>query len=216
MAVLAGPGWLAVLMTPLALAAAGQATATWRRRRPYRPVAVLGAAVMPMVAVITPLAVALWVLVVAGAAAAVPRLVRRDAASTAAIATVIGTAAAAPVVVRDTVGLLPAVALFLFAHAHDAGAFLVGSGGKQRWEAPAAGVATVAAMTVFIAAVLVPPFRGASPWLVGLLALILTPLGPALATLVLGGRARPVPALRRLDVFVGFGPLFGAAAAAAV
>jgi hypothetical protein len=60
--------------------------------------------------------------------------------------------------------------------------------------------------------VFVPPFSGASPWLLGLLAAALAPFGPLVGTLLLGEREARAPALRRLDSLLVLGPVWAAAA----
>jgi hypothetical protein len=114
------------------------------------------------------------------------------------VALAIGLAGAAPVLARR-MGLVEAIALLSMVSVYDASAYLVGSGGASRWEGPAAGVAAVAAVTLATAAVFVPPFEGASPWAAGAVVAGLGPLGPLVATALLGRPLARAPALRRLD-----------------
>jgi hypothetical protein len=76
-----------------------------------------------------------------------------------------------------------------------------------------AGVASIAALTLFVAAVLAPPFTGASPWLLGGAAALLAPVGPVVARWVTGDKDAPVPALRRLDSLFLVGPAWVAGVA---
>ena len=48
----------------------------------------------------------------------------------------------------------------------------------------------------------------------GALAMVLAPLGPLAASVVLGGRDAPAPALRRLDSLLLLGPVWAWSAAA--
>ena len=217
LAVLLGPVATAVVFAGVALAAAGQTCRTWRRKqredpRPYRPVAVLGATVCALAGSAGPLAVvaAAVCTAVAGVAASQLRIGRRDwdARSTVAIALVIGVGAAAPAVIRDQLGVVAALAFVAWVHAVDASTFIVGSGASNRWEGPVAGAASSGAMGLAVAAVLVPPFRGVSPWVLAVAVAALVPAGTIAATTVLGRDEAPVPGLRRLDAFVVVGPVW--------
>jgi len=208
------------------LLAGGQVARSWRRRpqRPAAPLVVLGAAALPAAASAGIVPMALAALVVVAAAVAAPALVgalgpphRRGArahanpALTVALALGVGLAAAAPVLVRHR-GFAPAFVLLSLAGAYDASAYLVGSGASSAWEGPAAGVASIAAMTLAVAALFVPPFSGSSPWILGLVAAVLTPMGPLVGSLLLGERVTAAPALRRLDSLLVMGPLWAALA----
>jgi hypothetical protein len=61
--------------------------------------------------------------------------------------------------------------------------------------------------------VLVPPFDGNSPWILGGLAAVLAPVGPVVASSLTGDRSARVPALRRLDTLIVLGPAWVAATA---
>jgi hypothetical protein len=223
-------GALWAIVTFVALGAGVIATALWfgvaaglagaqaarsfrlQRRRPLIPLAAAGAGLLPLAATISAPAMV-------GAAAAVAvaclfyRPDPRHAAPvlTAAIALGFGLAAASPVLVRR-MGLVEVLVLVSLVGVYDASAYLVGTGAARWWEGPAAGIAFMFAVTLAAAAVFVPPFEGASPWLMGALAAALAPLGPMLAPrLVADPRAR-VPAVKRLDSLLVLGPLWAAAA----
>lgn len=211
--------WLAVWLAVVALVAGGQVARSWRRRpaRPTAAVVVAGAAALPVAAAFgTPaLAVAAGVVIVG---AVVGPLVasggrptgRDNPALTLAFALGLGMAAASPVIARER-GLVPALVLLTFVGVYDASAYVVGAGASNVWEGPLAGAAFIAAVTLLVAAVFVPPFTGASPWILGALAAALAPLGPIVGSLLLGERAAPAQALRRLDSLLVAGPVWAAA-----
>lgn len=213
-AVLLGPVVAAVTFSAVALAAAGQTVRSWKGRpaRPYRPVAVAGASVCALAGSAGPLAVVAAAVVVGVAALTASQLRfggrAWDARSTIAIAVLIGVAAATPAVVVDQLGTLPAVVLLLTVHVVDASTFIVGSGAGSRWEGPVAGLAAAGALSLAVAAVLVPPFRGAAPWVLGAVVALLAPVGTMAASTLLGRAEAPVPGLRRLDALLVVGPLW--------
>ena len=217
-ALFGGAVWLALWLAPVAGVAAVQAAASWRRRSrsPAALLAGVGAALITLAAAAGPLVTAVAVTAVGVAAfanALVPGGRYSDPALTLAIAGALGLAGAAPVLVRGE-GLIPALVLLTFAGVHDASSYVVGTGAATDWEGPAAGVASIAAVTLAVAAVFVPPFRGATRWALGALAAVLAPLGPYVGSALLGDRRARVPALRRLDSLLLLGPLWALAAAA--
>ena len=217
-AALVGPVALGLVFAVVALGAAGQATRSWRRTdvRPYRPVAVGGAVVCALAGSAGPLAVVAAAVVAAVAAVTAQQLRfggrAWDARATIAIAVLTGVGAATPALVADQLGLVPVIVFLASVHIADASAFIVGSGARSRWEGPVAAFAAVAAFAVAVAAVLVPPFRGASPWILGAIAAVAVPAGTVVATTLLGRVEAPVPALRRLDGYLVTGPIWIVAA----
>ena len=131
----------------------------------------------------------------------------RDIALTMAVGVPIGLAAASPVLVRHT-GIAATLLLLALVCIYDAGAYLVGTGASSAWEGPAAGVAALIPVTIFAEVALVPPFAGAQPLFLGLLAAVLAPAGPVAASALLGDRSGHAPALRRLDSLLLLGPLW--------
>lgn len=217
LAVLLGPVATAAVFAAVALAAAGQTCRTWRSKRredarPYRPAAVIGATACAAAGAVGPLAVVVAAVctAVAGVAAGRLRWGGRDwdARATVAIALVVGVGAASPAVIRDQLGVVAALAFVASVHAVDASTFIVGSGATNAWEGPVAGAAAAGAMGLAVAAVLVPPFRGVSPWLLAVVVALLVPAGTMAATALLGRGEAPVPGLRRLDAFVVVGPVW--------
>jgi hypothetical protein len=209
-----GVSGLAVLYAATAAVAALQVCRSWKKR-PRQPVIALaatGAALLPLAAVINAVAV----IAVAAAVALASLLYRPDPrrsapALTMLVALGIGLAAASPVLVRR-LGLVEVIVLLSLVGTYDASAFLVGTGAARWWEGPAAGIAFVFAVTLAAAAVFVPPFGGASPWLMGALAAVLAPLGPLVAPRLTGDDTAPVPGLRRLDSLLILGPIWTLAA----
>ena len=214
-AVLLGPVATTLVFAAVALAAAGQTCRSWRGRRgerPFRPVAVIGATICALAGSAGTLAVvaAAVCTAVAGLAASQLRWGRRDsdARATVAIAVLIGVGAASPAVIRDQLGVVAALAFLSWIHAIDASTFIVGSGAGNRWEGPIAGAAAAGAIGLAVAAVLVPPFRGISPWLLAAVAALLVPAGTVAGTALLGRDEAPVPGLRRLDAYLVVGPVW--------
>jgi hypothetical protein len=205
---------LAVWLGLVAGAAIWQASSTWRRQpaRPLRPLAAAGAT-LPILVLAGPVALAAAVVAIMVAAAALLRGDRARVVSTVACAWLIGAAAAAPVVVAREWGTTEAAVLLWSTFVYDGSAYIVGSGTVHRWEGVAAGIASMAPLTLAAAAVLVPPFRGASAFILGAVAAVALPIGPLAATALLGRRNALVPALRRVDSLLLAGPAWVATAA---
>ena len=170
---------------------------------PRRLVALLGAASMPLAAAAgsDTLAAAMAATTVVGAVALGGRAVLPVFA-----VMQIGLAAAAPVLLHR---LGPAAALFLLllVAAYDSGDFVVGTGASTAWEGPAAGVAAVAVVG-FATTVLTPrPLLEEGAATLALLVAMLAPLGPPLASVLLGSGARPARYVRRLDSLLIAGPV---------
>lgn len=216
MALTAGRVGLVVLLAPCAGLAALQAVRSRRTHpRPSAPVAGAGAALLVVAAAAGPLAVGLVLVLLVGTVAAgvvVGGSRKVEPVLTLVAAAVIGMAAASPVLLLHD-GIVPVFVLMTFAAVHDASAYVVGTGARGAWEGPAAGAASIAAVTLAVAAVLVPPFRGATPWLLGGLAVVLAPMGPYVASALMGDRGANVPALRRIDSLLVLAPVWCAVAA---
>lgn len=210
----------AVAFAAVALGAAGQACRAWRRepRRPYRPVAVAGAVLVALSGAGGPVAVVAASVItgVAALGAAQARLGRRewDATLTAAIALVAGVASAGVPLARSELGATPALVLLGTVLLAEASWFVVGSGARTGFDAPVASTAAIGAVSMAVAAVLVPPFRGASPWVLGAVAAVLVPLGPFVASMILPRANAFAPALRRIDGFLVVSPVWVLVAAA--
>lgn len=208
-AVFAGTATLVLLLAPAAGLAAVQALRSRRAKAPSPAVAGGGAVLLVVAAAFGPapaaaaggLAVLLLVVTLAA------RHRRNEAVVALLAAGVVGLAGAAPILLLRG-GVVPVLVLVTFAAVYDASAYVVGTGAGSSWEGPAAGVASIAAVTLAVAAVLVPPFRGASPWVLGGLAAVLAPMGPYVASALMGDRRARVPALRRLDSLFVLAPVW--------
>ena len=217
-AVAAGTVTAALWFTAAALVAAGNVCRIWRQQeeRPVAPIALFGATGLPIAAAFGWLPLLAVLAVVGGAAVAWeplsgalhrPSRTRTSLKLTLGIAIGVGLAAAAPVLVRE-VGMTEAVVFVTLIAVYDASNYLVGSGAASPWEGPAAGAAFILAVTLAVAAVFVPPFRGLTPWLFGFLTALLAPLGPYAASALLPEPATRAPGLRRLDVWIVVGPIW--------
>jgi len=210
----AGPAYLAGWLAVAAFIAGAQTCLVWRKRG-ERPVPLAAAAIAAGLPIAASFDIGMiTAVVVAGALVTFVSRLRtptmaplRDIALTLTIAVPIGLAAAAPVLVRHT-GIAATLLLLAMICAYDAGAYLVGTGASSAWEGPAAGVAALIPLTIFAEVVLIPPFAGAQPLFLGLLAAVLAPAGPVAASALLGDRNGHAPALRRLDSLLLLGPLW--------
>lgn len=215
---LAGAVFLAPWMAINALVASGNVCRSFRRSDkpgPVAPVTVFGAALLPLAAIVGPVGVATAAVLVALAAVVAARPPKQSRPvslrATVLVPLLVGLAAASPVLLRAD-SVVPAFVLLLLVCVYDASVYVVGSGSTNAWEGPTAGAAFIAAVTLAVAAVFVPPFRGASPWLLGLLAAVLAPIGPYVASALLSEPSFKAPGLRRLDSLLVLGPLWAVVA----
>ncbi|HWC11863.1 MAG TPA: phosphatidate cytidylyltransferase, partial [Acidimicrobiales bacterium] len=122
-----------------------------------------------------------------------------------------GTAAASVVATRE-LGMSPTFFLLACTAVYDVGAYLIGTGAGAHWEGPVAGMVGIMPVAILAGILLVPPFPGGAPILLGALAVVLAPLGTLVATALAGDRELDVPGLRRLDSLVLLGPMWAWAA----
>ena len=213
-ATVAGPSWLAAWMAVAAFIGGAQTCLVWRKRG-ERPVTLAAAALACALPVAASFDLAAMVgVVVAGVLVSLVSRLRaptlapsRDVALTLVVGVPIGLAAASPVMVRHT-GIAATLLLLALICFYDASAYLVGTGASSAWEGPAAGVTALVPLTIFAQVVLLPPFSGTEPVLLGVLAAVLVPIGPLAGSAMLGDRAAHAPALRRLDSLLLLGPLW--------
>lgn len=218
--ILAGAVWLAVWLAPVAALAAISSLRSWPAktaaeqdapRNGARPPIVLAgasAAAVTLTATAGPLAALVAGALVAGAfGLVIPVPARHGPGRIRLVAIVLAPAAASvSLVLTRRQGLPECLVLAGMVTLYDSATFLIGTGARNRFEGPVAGLASIAALTLLVAAVLVPPFRGASPWILGLLAAVLAPVGPKMVAHLTGDARARVPALRRLDSLLLLGP----------
>lgn len=118
----------------------------------------------------------------------------------------VGVAAASPVLLAH-LGSGAAVALLVLVAAYDAGDFIVGTGASTSWEGPAAGVTAVAVLGFATVVVAQPPLEEDGSATLAVLVALLAPLGPPLASVLVGDGATPARFVRRLDSLLLVGPL---------
>lgn len=112
--------------------------------------------------------------------------------------------AAASVVLALRQGESEAVTLLAAICLYDMASFVMGTGPRGGPIGVLAGWLTVGALAVFVAAVVVPPYSGRTPWILLGVVAALAPVGVAFCALV--ARGRRLPALRRLDSLLLAGP----------
>ena len=118
--------------------------------------------------------------------------------------------AAASVVLARGQGLSGALTLLAAVCLYDMASFLTGTGPRGGPVGAIVGVVTIGVLAVFVAAVVVPPFSGHSPWILLGLVAALAPVGVFAFGRI--GPERRLPALRRLDSLILAGPAWVIAA----
>jgi hypothetical protein len=217
---LAGPVWVAVLMAPVSALAAGSGLRSWpvRAGGPVSATPSLaaggGAGLITLVSALGAIPAAALAVVVAIGIVARDAFGQQDGAGPTrrVLIVLLPAGAGAGLVLSRSLGLPAGLVLAGMACLYDAGAYLIGTSARTVWEGPVAGVANVAALTILVAAVLVPPFRGDSPWILGGMAAVLAPVGAFVARRLVGDPRARVPALRRLDSLMLLGPAWAVAA----
>jgi hypothetical protein len=212
--VVAGRPWVAVWFAAFAGVAALQVSRALRSRdsRPMIAIAGAASAALPLAAAVSLDAMSA-LLAAAVVVSLVVRAVRpssspvRDVAATVVLAAAIGLAGASPVLLR-ALGMTPPLFLLALLAAYDVGSYLVGTESSLVWEGPVAGVASMLPVTLIAVVVASPPFNGAGPWLLALLAACLAPAGQFAGALLTGQGPARVPALRRLDSMLLAGPVW--------
>jgi hypothetical protein len=170
---------------------------------PARLVAVLGAASMPLAAAMgsDTLAAAMGATVVLAMVAAGGRALLPVLG-----AIPIGLAAASPLLLHR-LGMAAALFLLLLIAAYDAGDFIVGTGAGTTWEGPVAGIAAVAVVGFATTVIAPPPLLEEGAGTLAILVAMLAPLGPPVASALIGDGARPARFVRRLDSLIIAGPI---------
>ena len=124
----------------------------------------------------------------------------------------LGLGAAGPVLAHGF-GTQAAVVVLVLVCAYDAGDYLIGSGSSTWWEGPAAGVVAVGVASFALSVVPLEPVDAPAAYALGALTAVLAPLGPPLASLLVGSGHRPARHLRRLDSLLVLGPILPGALA---
>jgi hypothetical protein len=169
---------------------------------PARLTAVLGAASLPLAAsqggdTLTGAiaAVVLVALVVGGAHASLTLLAVIP----------LGLAAASPVLLQR-LGTAAGLVVLVLVAAYDAGDFIVGTGAHTPWEGPVAGVAAVAVVGFAAIVLAPPPLEEEGAIALTLVVALLAPLGPGVASMLVGDGVTPARFVRRLDSLLVVGP----------
>ena len=101
-----------------------------------------------------------------------------------------------------------AIALLLLVSAYETGDYIVGSGARNPYEGPVAGIAAVTVITFIVSTLSISAFDFSQAWLFGGLVAILAPLGQLLASALLPAAGAPASALRRLDSLLLAAPIW--------
>ena len=170
---------------------------------PARLIAMLGAASMPLAA-----AAGSDTLAAAGAATTILAVVGSGGRAPVVVlaALPVGLAAASPVLVHR-LGTAAALFLLLLVAAYDAGDFIVGTGAGTSWEGPAAGIAAVAVVGFGTTVIAPPPLVEEGSATLAILVAMLAPLGPPVASVLVGDGATKARFVRRLDSLLLCGPM---------
>jgi len=209
----AGPRWLAAWLALHAAVAGAQMAMSWRRAGPrvVAPAAALGA-VIATAGFVAGTAVGIAGLVggalLSAAAAGLVRAGRgrSPARGPAVVCALVPGLAAGSLLAARTSGAAAGLALLLVVCTWDGANYIMGTEARWRWTGPAAAALAVGVVTLAAAAAGSPPVTGATAWVLGGAAVLLTPIGPRLATLACGDRTANLSALRRLDGLLLTGP----------
>lgn len=114
--------------------------------------------------------------------------------------------AAASLVLLANYEIGAVIILVIYLMVYDASDYIVGSGASNGVEGPVAGALFIAATTMMMAVIEVPPFRGVDIWNFAMLAAVACPAGQLLASAMLPRANANAPALRRLDSLLVVAP----------
>ena len=212
---------VALVYGATAALAAYEAARCWRIRKPNRPDPIVAAAIAAALPLAAAASVgAIGIALLAGVVVAVFRAFTETKAPFLATAgrtlqcSVWPGGAAAGVVSAYRFEFWAGVALVLAVSAYETGDYLVGSGSRNKYEGPIAGMIASLVVLFAIAAIGLPPFEISNGLQFGVLAAVLCPAGQVVASLVLPAAAAPAPAMRRLDSLLLLGPIWALAAGA--
>jgi hypothetical protein len=213
-----GSAAMAVLVLPVGLVAAvsgvraiaGEgagrgARPAWLVVPPQVAIAVVPAVVLPLAALGGPkVAVGVGVVLAAAAVALLVVTTGRKFSIAVLLAAFTPAIAAASMVVARGQGLSEGLTLLVAICLYDMASFVTGTGPRGGPAGVIVGMVTVGVLAVFVAAVLVPPYSGRSPWILLGLVAVLAPAGVFVSSRIAEGRR--LPALRRMDSLVLAGP----------
>jgi hypothetical protein len=92
-----------------------------------------------------------------------------------------------------------AIALLLLVSAYETGDYIVGSGARNSFEGPAAGLTAIVVITFIVSTLPISALSFGEAWFFGGMVAVLAPLGQLFASALLPTAASPASALRRLD-----------------
>ncbi len=101
-----------------------------------------------------------------------------------------------------------AIALLLLVSAYETGDYIVGSGARNPYEGPVAGIAAVTVITFIVSTLSISAFDFSETWLFGALVAVLAPLGQLFASALLPAAGAPASSLRRLDSLLFAAPVW--------
>jgi hypothetical protein len=215
-ALAAGPFFAALVYGGAAAVAAAQSARCWRRRR-QRPNELVAAAMAGLMGLgaclgaggagLALVAGAVVACVVATGDSSSPHPTLTDAGWTIQCAVFPGLVALSMVLLaRLDQG--SAIALLLLVSAYESGDYLVGSGARNPYEGPAAGLAAVVVITFIVSTTPISTLDFGQAWLFGGLVALLAPLGQLFASALLPTAGSPASGLRRLDSLLLVAPLW--------
>jgi len=215
-ALAAGPLVTALLYGGAAAIAGAQTARAWRRRqaRPNELVAAGIAGAMGLGACLGAGGAGLGLLAGVGVAVVVavgdagsPHRTLADAGLTIQCALFPGLAAMSMVLLaRLDQG--SAIALLLLVSAYETGDYIVGSGSRNPYEGPAAGLSAIVVVTFIVSTLPISTLSFGEAWLFGGAVAVLAPAGQLLASALLPAAAAPASSLRRLDSLLLTAPLW--------
>ena len=92
-----------------------------------------------------------------------------------------------------------AIALLLLASAYETGDYIVGSGARNPYEGPAAGLSAIVVITFILSVLPISALSFGEAWFFGGIVAVGAPLGQLFASALLPAAGSPASALRRLD-----------------
>ena len=101
-----------------------------------------------------------------------------------------------------------AIALLLLVSAYETGDYIVGSGARNPYEGPAAGLTAIVVITFVVSTLPISALSFGEAWFFGGMVAVLAPLGQLFASALLPTAGSPASALRRLDSLLLAGPVW--------